>query len=195
MRIRESFKISYLKKYDWNLQRMNSEKKRQSQEANDNSNQQRLLDDAGENSTNQQKSANNSKAVLICREILMVITCCYCCFCFGGKVLIFLPFLVYLVCVCVCVFRARVWIGVCLSGFLFIYELNLWGWFSESLHCFCAIRWNLSLRIWVFLWYTPCDIESDGMNKYTTWRCRVTCWVLGVELVCLDLMLDSWMIV
>ena len=24
-------------------------------------------------------------------------------------------------------FRARVWIGVCLSGFLFIYELNLWG--------------------------------------------------------------------
>ncbi|KAJ6901886.1 hypothetical protein NC651_019621 [Populus alba x Populus x berolinensis] len=46
MRIRESFKISYLKKYDWNLQRMNSEKKRQSQEANDNSNQQRLLDDA-----------------------------------------------------------------------------------------------------------------------------------------------------
>ena len=54
MRIRESFKISYLKKYDWNLQRMNSEKKRQSQEANDNSNQQRLLDDAGENSRNQQ---------------------------------------------------------------------------------------------------------------------------------------------
>jgi hypothetical protein len=127
MRIRESFKISYLKKYDWNLQRMNSEKKRQSQEANDNSNQQRLLDDAGENSTNQQKPANNSKAVLICREILMVITCCYCCFCFGGKVLIFLPFLVYLVCVCVCVLRARVWIVVCLSGFLFIYELNLWG--------------------------------------------------------------------
>ncbi|KAJ6986897.1 hypothetical protein NC653_020205 [Populus alba x Populus x berolinensis] len=71
MRIRESFKISYLKKYDWNLQRMNSEKKRQSQEANDNSNQQRLLDDAGENSRNQQKPANNSKAVLICREILM----------------------------------------------------------------------------------------------------------------------------
>jgi hypothetical protein len=23
--------------------------------------------------------------------------------------------------------RARVWIVVCLSGFLFIYELNLWG--------------------------------------------------------------------
>ncbi|KAJ6909367.1 hypothetical protein NC652_020375 [Populus alba x Populus x berolinensis] len=87
MRIRESFKISYLKKYDWNLQRMKSEKKRQSQEANDNSNQQRLLDDAGENSRNQQKPANNSKAVLICREILMVITCCYCCFCFGdGKI-------------------------------------------------------------------------------------------------------------
>ncbi|KAG6763546.1 hypothetical protein POTOM_030969 [Populus tomentosa] len=83
MRIRESFKISYLKKYDWNLQRMNSEKKRQSQEANDNSNQQRLLDDAGENSRNEQKPANNSKAVLICREILMVITCCYCCSCFG----------------------------------------------------------------------------------------------------------------
>lgn len=192
MRIRESFKISYLKKYDWNLQRMNSEKKRQSQEANDNSNQQRLLDDAGENSTNQQKPANNSKAVLICREILMVITCCYCCFCFGGKVLIFLPFLVYLVCVFLGLVFGLVFVYL---GFCLFMSLICGVWFSESLHCFCAIRWNLSLRIWVFLWYTPCDIESDGMNKYTTWRCRATCWVLGVELVCLDLMLDSWMIV
>ncbi|KAB5544148.1 hypothetical protein DKX38_012260 [Salix brachista] len=80
MSIRESFKISYLKKYEWNLHRMNSEKKRQSQEANDSSSQQRLMDVADENSTNQQQPANNSKVVMICREILMVITCCYCCF-------------------------------------------------------------------------------------------------------------------
>ncbi|KAJ6317496.1 hypothetical protein OIU76_013105 [Salix suchowensis] len=104
MRIRESFKISYLKKYEWNLHRMNSEKKRQSQEANDSSSQQRLLDVADENSTNQQQPANNSKAVMICREILMVITCCYWCFCCG-----------------------------------------------ESRYCFCAIRWNLSLRTREFL--------------------------------------------
>ncbi|KAF9676687.1 hypothetical protein SADUNF_Sadunf08G0028900 [Salix dunnii] len=83
MRIRESFKISYLKKYEWNRHRMNSEKKRQSQEANDISIQQRLLDVADENSTNQQQPSNNSKAVMICREILMVITCCYGCFCCG----------------------------------------------------------------------------------------------------------------
>ncbi|KAJ6311535.1 hypothetical protein OIU77_013320 [Salix suchowensis] len=44
MRIRDSFKSAYLKKLEWNLHRMNNEKKQRSQETSD-SNQQRLLDD------------------------------------------------------------------------------------------------------------------------------------------------------
>ncbi|CAK7325469.1 unnamed protein product [Dovyalis caffra] len=45
MRIRDSFKISYLKKLEWNLNRMNSDKKQKSQKTSCNDNQQRLLDD------------------------------------------------------------------------------------------------------------------------------------------------------
>ncbi|KAJ6892404.1 hypothetical protein NC651_025567 [Populus alba x Populus x berolinensis] len=82
MRIRDSFKIAYLKKLEWNLHRMNNEKKQKSQETSD-SNQQRLLDDGDDNSTNQQQPVKTSKVVLICREILMLVTCCYCCFCCG----------------------------------------------------------------------------------------------------------------
>ncbi|KAB5538947.1 hypothetical protein DKX38_016480 [Salix brachista] len=83
MRIRDSFKSAYLKKLEWNLHRMNNEKKQRSQETSD-SNQQRLLDDGDDNRTNQHQPAKTYKAVLIfCREILMLVTCCYCCFCCG----------------------------------------------------------------------------------------------------------------
>ncbi|KAJ6900625.1 hypothetical protein NC652_026660 [Populus alba x Populus x berolinensis] len=84
MRIRDSFKIAYLKKLEWNLHRMNNEKKQKSQETS-NSKQQRLLDDGDDNSTNQQQPVKTSKVVLICREILMLVTCCYCCFCCGAR--------------------------------------------------------------------------------------------------------------
>lgn len=85
MRIRDSFKIAYLKKLEWNFHRMNIEKKQKSQETSD-SNQQRLLDDGDDNSTNQKQPVKASKVVLICREILMLVTCCYCCFCCGACV-------------------------------------------------------------------------------------------------------------
>ncbi|KAJ0101247.1 hypothetical protein Patl1_06100 [Pistacia atlantica] len=74
VRIRESFKISYL--------RMDSEKKRRSQD------QPLLLDN---NQTNAQVSETprlkNSPSgfASICKEILMVASCCFCCFCCGGN--------------------------------------------------------------------------------------------------------------
>ncbi|KAL9351514.1 hypothetical protein Peur_054194 [Populus x canadensis] len=72
MRIRDSFKIAYLKKLEWNLHRMKIEKKQKSQETSD-SNQQRLLDDGDDNSTNQQLPVITSKVVLLCREILVLL--------------------------------------------------------------------------------------------------------------------------
>ncbi|KAJ4720792.1 hypothetical protein OWV82_008561 [Melia azedarach] len=86
LRIRESFKISYLKKLEWNLQRMSSEKKRQSQS---NDQQQTLLVDknvSGQNSeaTSSKNPPFGSGVVAVCREILMVLSCCYCCFCCGA---------------------------------------------------------------------------------------------------------------
>ncbi|XP_012093252.1 uncharacterized protein LOC105650901 [Jatropha curcas] len=95
MRIRDSFKIGYLKKLEWNLQRMNSEKKRSQQSS---SNQEKLLDDDtvekvngvvdGRVSEDTSLSKNSClvKSALVCREVLMVLTCCYCCFCCGACV-------------------------------------------------------------------------------------------------------------
>uniref|UniRef100_A0A6N2M3I3 Uncharacterized protein n=1 Tax=Salix viminalis TaxID=40686 RepID=A0A6N2M3I3_SALVM len=73
MRIRDSFKSAYLKKLEWNLHRMNNEKKQRSQETSD-SNQQRLLDDGDDNRTNQHQPAKTYKAVLtFLREIFMLV--------------------------------------------------------------------------------------------------------------------------
>lgn len=87
VRIRDSFKISYLKKLEWNLSRMNSEKKQQSQS---NDQQQTLLvdDNNQRNDISETPSAKKSHFgsgfVAVCGEILMVLSCCYCCFCCGG---------------------------------------------------------------------------------------------------------------
>ncbi|KAJ9159939.1 hypothetical protein P3X46_025389 [Hevea brasiliensis] len=91
MRIRDSFKIAYLKKLEWNLHRMSREKQRSQQSG---SNQEKLLDDQ-ENGivdgrvaeeTTSSKNSFLAKSALICREILLVLTCCYCCFCCGACV-------------------------------------------------------------------------------------------------------------
>lgn len=82
VRIRESFKISYLTKLEWNLNRMDSEKKRCSQE------QPLLLDN---NRINAQVSEtprlqnSSSGFAFLGKEILMVASCFYCCFCCGGN--------------------------------------------------------------------------------------------------------------
>uniref|UniRef100_A0A2P2JRE3 Uncharacterized protein LOC105650901 n=1 Tax=Rhizophora mucronata TaxID=61149 RepID=A0A2P2JRE3_RHIMU len=97
MRIRDSFKIGYLKKLEWNLHRMNSEKR--SQPASGNSNRQRLLDNHHDSEQKhgvvsggirEEKAvsatpsySSSEKAPSICREILMILSCCYCCFCCG----------------------------------------------------------------------------------------------------------------
>ncbi|XP_050208918.1 uncharacterized protein LOC126659643 [Mercurialis annua] len=82
MRIRDSFKIGYLKKLEWNTQRMNSQKKQQETST---SNQEKLLGDE-EINTEVSSSCCSTKAALIFREIFMVLTCCYCCFCCGACV-------------------------------------------------------------------------------------------------------------
>ncbi|CAM8898157.1 unnamed protein product [Rhodiola kirilowii] len=79
-RIRDSFKLDYLKKLEWNIQRMNSDKKYQSRSDN----QQSLLDNEADDSSSGQ-DGNGSKVVAVCREVLLVLSCCYCCFCCGGN--------------------------------------------------------------------------------------------------------------
>ncbi|CAK9175491.1 unnamed protein product, partial [Ilex paraguariensis] len=87
MRIRDSFKQAYLKKLEWNLHRMKTEKDRQPQS----SSQQKLLDDSNNGGsdisvdpTPNTKSNPGEVALVLCRELLMILSCCYCCFCCGG---------------------------------------------------------------------------------------------------------------
>lgn len=79
MRLRDSFKIEYLKKLEWNLHRMNAEKKQQQQQGTESSsndgNQQKLLND----------SKKDGKFLTVCRELFLILSCCYCCFCCGGN--------------------------------------------------------------------------------------------------------------
>nr|KJB78932.1 hypothetical protein B456_013G025800 [Gossypium raimondii] len=88
VRLRDSFKIAYLRKLEWNLHRMKSEKQSSSSSSpRIPSNQQNLLND-------DQKAAHSKSApakccasfIVICREIFMVLSCCYCCFCCGACV-------------------------------------------------------------------------------------------------------------
>ncbi|XWS07951.1 hypothetical protein CRYUN_Cryun41cG0035300 [Craigia yunnanensis] len=85
VRIRDSFKIAYLRKLEWNLDRMKSEQ-RSSSSPRIPSNQQKLLND--QEAADSESSSSNSSAsfILICREIFMVLSCCYCCFCCGACV-------------------------------------------------------------------------------------------------------------
>ncbi|GAY46494.1 hypothetical protein CUMW_097500 [Citrus unshiu] len=75
MRIRDSFKISYLKKLEWNLSRMNSEKKQQSQS---NDQQQTLLVDDNNQRNDISETPSSKKShfgsgfVAVCGEILML---------------------------------------------------------------------------------------------------------------------------
>ncbi|KAK6929206.1 hypothetical protein RJ641_005411 [Dillenia turbinata] len=71
--IRESFKVAYLRKVQWNLNRMSSEKKRSSSSAN-----QKLLDNNVESDSS--VSNNISSGVrLFFRELIMTLSCCFCC--------------------------------------------------------------------------------------------------------------------
>ncbi|KAI5648727.1 hypothetical protein M9H77_34732 [Catharanthus roseus] len=90
MRLRDSFKIGYLKKLELNLHRMNSEKKRQQQQgsegcSNDNNYQEKLLNNDNNNS-HTKDTPKGGKFVSICRELILIFSCCYCCFCCGACV-------------------------------------------------------------------------------------------------------------
>ncbi|KAF6167873.1 hypothetical protein GIB67_027651 [Kingdonia uniflora] len=76
LRIRDSFKMGYLKKADWNLKRMKSEKESQTN--------QRLLEN-NNNRDGESSGSKGSKLAMVGREFLLMFTCCYCCFCCGGK--------------------------------------------------------------------------------------------------------------
>ncbi|KAM1069184.1 hypothetical protein EV1_001049 [Malus domestica] len=89
--IRDSFKLDYLRKLDWNLQRMKSEKESQK------SVKQNLLDgqDGGAakqldsprgqvngkaaDLTNPKAQGRDRMVAGLCRETLMLLSCCFCC--------------------------------------------------------------------------------------------------------------------
>ncbi|KAL6290731.1 hypothetical protein ACE6H2_008241 [Prunus campanulata] len=90
--IRDSFKLAYLRKLEWNLQRMKREKESSA------SVNQKLLDsqEGGVQQSNSQECEVNGKMAEVpnpkahgvvlglCREILMLLSCCFCCFCCGA---------------------------------------------------------------------------------------------------------------
>ncbi|KAB8921464.1 hypothetical protein FH972_026823 [Carpinus fangiana] len=81
MRIRDSFKIGYLRNLEWNLNRMKSEKQEPS-------NSQNLLSNEEPVAKGRESATPNSEirggALAVCREIVMLLSCCYCCFCCGA---------------------------------------------------------------------------------------------------------------
>ncbi|CAA2960432.1 Hypothetical predicted protein [Olea europaea subsp. europaea] len=78
MRLRDSFKNAYIKKLECNLNRMKSEKQQQRSQ-----NQQKLLDDKEDDDNNSSDISKTGGFLVLCRELLMVLSCCYCCFCCG----------------------------------------------------------------------------------------------------------------
>ncbi|KAG5533214.1 hypothetical protein RHGRI_027427 [Rhododendron griersonianum] len=90
MRIRDSFKHAYLEKLEWNIHRMNVKKKQQQNRSQSpTTSRDRLLDDTdrkqqGDDDGVVLDSKNRAGGALaLCRELLMILSCCYCCFCCG----------------------------------------------------------------------------------------------------------------
>ncbi|GAV91521.1 hypothetical protein CFOL_v3_34915 [Cephalotus follicularis] len=83
MSIRDSFKMAYLNKVEWNFHRMNIEKQKSPR------NQQKLLDKEPKNidvAVSETPTSSNASlgASVICKEILMLLYCCFCC---GGNLI------------------------------------------------------------------------------------------------------------
>ncbi|KAL5707426.1 hypothetical protein ACHQM5_018328 [Ranunculus cassubicifolius] len=79
LRIRDSFKTTYLKKLDWNLNRMKSDKDSQN-----------LLPQSDTDTDAKKEGSDTSSGLwIILSELLMLLSCCYCCYCCGGKKLLF----------------------------------------------------------------------------------------------------------
>nr|KYP64499.1 hypothetical protein KK1_019099 [Cajanus cajan] len=81
--LRDSFKLSYLKRLEWNYQRMQMQKDQKS------STEQKLLENE-----NQDQNSGAAPNLLNCEtgsvaslfhELLLLLSCCYCCFCCGGN--------------------------------------------------------------------------------------------------------------
>lgn len=89
MRIRDSFKHAYLKKLEWNLHRMNTEKRSQD------SRKKQLLENQGDIKDGGEPTSIFHGLASICLEFLMIASCCYCCFCCGGIASYFSTFIYY----------------------------------------------------------------------------------------------------
>ncbi|KAJ8651142.1 hypothetical protein MRB53_004165 [Persea americana] len=77
LRIRESFKLNYLVKLEWNLQRMKAEK--QSQDSRN-----KLLENQGDSEVIGKSTSIAHGISDFCSAFLMIASCCYCCFCCGA---------------------------------------------------------------------------------------------------------------
>lgn len=73
LKLRNSFKSTSQKRF----QRMNSGKQSQS-------NKQKLLD--GDKESSSPEISSNGGFAVVCRDVTMVLSCCYCCFCCGGTI-------------------------------------------------------------------------------------------------------------
>ncbi|XP_058778999.1 uncharacterized protein LOC131653000 [Vicia villosa] len=78
--LRDSFKLSYLKNLEWNYQRMEKDKQRQS------STKQKLLEDDDNNNVVDTPQTRVEVVASIGHELLLIFSCCYCCFCCGACV-------------------------------------------------------------------------------------------------------------
>lgn len=89
-RLRNSFKLDYLKNLEWNLRRMKNSKNQSS----GTSNEQKLLENDDLNSANKNRSCGCAQAVF--NDLVIMFTCCFCC---GGSNFILTVFLLQFYCV------------------------------------------------------------------------------------------------
>ncbi|PWA80310.1 hypothetical protein CTI12_AA197790 [Artemisia annua] len=75
-RLRNSFKLDYLKNLEWNLRRMKNSKNQSS----GTSNEQKLLVNDDQNCANKNRSCGCVQAVF--NDLVILFTCCFCC---GGR--------------------------------------------------------------------------------------------------------------
>ncbi|KVI09776.1 hypothetical protein Ccrd_011891 [Cynara cardunculus var. scolymus] len=83
-KLRDSFKLDYLNNLEWNLRRLKSDKKKKNQSSGSSNQESLLCDDKTDNQNccNKDRSCGCASAVL--KDLLMILSCWCCCYCWGG---------------------------------------------------------------------------------------------------------------
>ncbi|KAL1357842.1 hypothetical protein HN51_009699 [Arachis hypogaea] len=83
--LRDSFKLSYIKRLEWNHHRMQQQKQQQKQKLLDDEDQQQVQVEVEVEGDSASQNDGVSFASM-CQDLILLLSCCYCCFCCGACV-------------------------------------------------------------------------------------------------------------